>query len=53
MFSLERLSAVAALQGVNTVLATLVGVVCFGSSLTAANAGGIGLAVAGTYLCVR
>jgi drug/metabolite transporter (DMT)-like permease len=39
--------------GVNTVLATLVGVICFGSSLTPSNGAGIALSIVGTYLCVR
>ena len=39
--------------GVNTVLATLVGVLCFGSRLSASNVLGIAAATVGTYLCVR
>jgi multidrug transporter EmrE-like cation transporter len=39
--------------GVNTVLATMVGVLCFGSRLSASNACGIVLSIVGTYLCVR
>ena len=38
--------------GGDTVIATLVGVVAFGSELTAANILGIAMSVVGTYLCV-
>ena len=38
--------------GGDTVIATLVGVVAFGSELTAANILGVAMSVVGTYLCV-
>eukprot|EP01050_Picozoa_sp_SAG11_P002949 SAG11_NODE_157_length_14147_cov_8.545202_11_plen_71_part_00 len=39
--------------GVNTVLATLVGVLCFGSRLSGTNCAGIAMASGGTWLCTR
>ena len=50
--ALPRTCAQTIMGGGDTVLATLLGVLAFGSRLSPENAVGVVMSVAGTYLCV-